>query len=320
MEYIPWIRSKVGNRKIFMVAGTVVAQDKNGRILLQRRSDFDFWGLPGGALERDEDIEQCARRELFEESGLHVGKLRLIGVYSHPKYDVLYPNGDQVQQFNVCFTGVVEGGEMQVDGTETIEQQFFHPDELPWDHIPIWYADVLRDLLQTDVPQYLPPYSNSNTHDQIKSIRPFIGNELYIGVGAMAVVTNNEQQILMIRRRDTGGWIFPAGFTDLGENAANTAVRETYEETGYHIQLDRLIGVYSHPAYHHTYENGDQVKNVGAVFQAHVIGGEQNPQLSEVSELAWMSKQQVYARLEDSRYGAFVAKIVAQLEDGYFVI
>lgn len=320
MEYIPWIRSKVGNRKIFMVAGTVVVQDKNGRILLQRRSDFDFWGLPGGALERDEDIETCARRELFEESGLHVGALHLIGVYSHPKYDVLYPNGDQVQQFNVCFAGKVEGGEMQVDGHETVDQHFFHPDELPWDHIPIWYADVLRDLLQTDTPQYLPPYSNGNTRDQIKTVRPFIGNELYIGVGAMAVVTNNEQQILMIRRQDTGGWIFPAGFTDLGENAPNTAVRETYEETGYHIQLDRLMGVYSHPAYHHTYGNGDQVKNVGAVFQAHVIGGEQKPQLSEVSELAWMSKQQVYARLEDSRYGAFVARIVAQLEDGYFVI
>lgn len=79
MEYIPWIRSKVGSRKFFMVAGTTVVQDENGRILLQRRADFDVWALPGGALKRDEDIEVCARRELREETGLHVGALRLIG-------------------------------------------------------------------------------------------------------------------------------------------------------------------------------------------------------------------------------------------------
>ena len=319
MEYIPWIRSKVGNRKIFMVAGTMVVQDENGRILLQQRSDFDFWGLPGGALERDEDIETCARRELFEETGLHVGALRLIGVYSHPKYDVLYPNGDQIQQFNVCFVGQVTGGAMQVDGEETVAQRFFAPNELPWENMPVWYADVLRDCLQELPPQYLPPFSNGSLQDQIAAVRPFIGNDLYIGVGAMAVVENNGR-FLLIRRRDTGGWIFPAGFTDLGENVANTAVRETFEETGYHIEIDRLLGVYSHPDYHHIYENGDQVKNVGAVFHAHLVGGQANPQTSEVSEMMWMNKQQVYENLENSRYGTFIEKIMTQLENGYFVI
>ena len=48
MAYIEWLREKVGRRKVFLVFGTVVLRDENGRILLQRRTDFSFWGLPGG--------------------------------------------------------------------------------------------------------------------------------------------------------------------------------------------------------------------------------------------------------------------------------
>lgn len=320
MEYIPWIRSKVGNRKIFMVAGTVVVQDKNGRILLQRRADFDVWAMPGGALEREEDIETCARRELFEESGLQVGALRLIGIYSHPKYDVTYPNGDQIQQFNVCFAGQVNGGEMQVDGHETIEQRFFAVDEIPWDSMPIWYTDVLHDLLCDQPPQFSHPYSNGNTQDQIKMIRPFIGNDLYIGVSATVAATREDGRILMIRRRDTGTWFFPAGYADLGENVANTAVRETYEETGYHIQLDRLLGVYSSPQFHNTYANGDQVKNVGAMFRAHIIGGEARPQLSEVSEIGWLTPDEIIDHLCNSRFKPYAEKTAAYFAEGNFVM
>ena len=133
MSYIQWIRGRVGRSKIYLVFATVVLRDHHGHILLQRRSDFDFWGLPGGALEIDEDIETCARRELAEETGLAAGELRLVGVYTEPRYDVTYPNGDQVQQFTICFEGRVSGGRMQPDGRETTYQQFFAPAELPYD-------------------------------------------------------------------------------------------------------------------------------------------------------------------------------------------
>jgi len=51
MDYVQWIRQRVGRRKIFLAFGTVILRDGYGRILLQKRADFDFWGLPGGALE-----------------------------------------------------------------------------------------------------------------------------------------------------------------------------------------------------------------------------------------------------------------------------
>ena len=70
MDYIQWIRSCVGHRKIMLTFASVVLRDQHGRILLQRRSDFEFWGLPGGTLEFDETIIDCAHRELLEETGL----------------------------------------------------------------------------------------------------------------------------------------------------------------------------------------------------------------------------------------------------------
>lgn len=318
MDYIPWMRSKVGNRKIFMVAGTTVVQDEYGRILLQRRADFDVWALPGGALERDEDIETCARRELWEETGLQVGDLRLIGVYSHPKYDVTYPNGDQIQQFNVCFAGQRTGGTLQADESESRDLKFFARDEIPWPRMPIWYSDVLHDFFQDLPPCFLPPYENGRM-DQIKAIRPFIGNDLYIGVGATVMATRADGRILMIRRADTNTWMFPAGFADLGENVANTAVRETFEETGFHVEVKRLIGVYSSNLLHHTYPNGDQVKNVGVLFSACVIGGQAKPQLSEVSEIAWMLPEELSPYFAQSRFAQFMHHALAHYAQGCFV-
>ena len=73
MSYIHRIRSQVGHQKIFLAFTSVVLQDERGRVLLQRRTDFDVWGLPGGILEPGESLLDCARRELLEETGLTAG-------------------------------------------------------------------------------------------------------------------------------------------------------------------------------------------------------------------------------------------------------
>ena len=182
MSYIQWIRGRVGRRKIYLVFATVVLRDDHGHILLQRRSDFDFWGLPGGALEIDEDIETCARRELAEETGLTAGELRLVGVYTEPRYDVTYPNGDQVQQFTICFEGRVSGGRMQPDGRETTYQQFLAAAEIPYERMPPWYREMVSDALAGGPPRFLPPTSNGRPVDQIASVRADVGQERIIGV------------------------------------------------------------------------------------------------------------------------------------------
>ena len=58
-----------------------VVTDDAGRVLLQHRSD-GRWGLPGGLMELGESCEDTARRETREETGLALGGLRLLGVWS----------------------------------------------------------------------------------------------------------------------------------------------------------------------------------------------------------------------------------------------
>ena len=72
--------------------------DDAGKVLLERRSDNGFWGLPGGAVEVGESVEQAVVREVMEETGLRVDVKRLIGVYSDPRHNNIhtYPSGSIV--------------------------------------------------------------------------------------------------------------------------------------------------------------------------------------------------------------------------------
>lgn len=318
MAYIEWLRERVGKRKIFLVFGTVVLRDENGRILLQRRTDFTFWGLPGGVMELGEDVETCARRELLEETGLTAGPLRLVGIYTDPKYDVTYPNGDQVQQFTVCLTGQIAGGAMQPDGHETSAQAFFAPQDIARMDLPLWYADMVRDTLAGGASVFAPPFAVATPADQIRAVRPFIGNDPLIAVGAIVIVVDADGRILAIQRQDNKAWAFPAGYCDLGENVAQTAVRETFEETGLHVELERLLGVYSGPAFTHTYSNGDVVQDVGAVFRARIVGGELKRAEAEVAALRWATPEQM---LEEFWIGRrpFATTILQHLDSGTFV-
>jgi ADP-ribose pyrophosphatase YjhB (NUDIX family) len=63
------------------VAGVIV--DDQGRALLVQRRDNGHWEPPGGILEHGETIEDCLRREVFEETGLNVEPAQLTGVYQN---------------------------------------------------------------------------------------------------------------------------------------------------------------------------------------------------------------------------------------------
>ncbi len=61
----------------------VVVMDKNGRVLMGVRKNAyhsGWWGIPGGRIELGEGVEETARRELEEETGLVAKKLKLVGV------------------------------------------------------------------------------------------------------------------------------------------------------------------------------------------------------------------------------------------------
>ena len=74
-DYILDLRKIVGHRPLLQVGASVIVEDETGRILLQLRHDNHCWGYPGGSVELDEVVEDAARRELLEETGLVAGEM-----------------------------------------------------------------------------------------------------------------------------------------------------------------------------------------------------------------------------------------------------
>lgn len=114
-----------------------VIQDGAGQILLQRRSDNGLWGLPGGSVEIGESVRDAIVREVREETGLSVEVVRLIGVYSDPRIQIVrYPDGNVVHYISSLFACRIVAGDLQT-GDETLDLRFFDPTDLPDDLVPM---------------------------------------------------------------------------------------------------------------------------------------------------------------------------------------
>ncbi len=114
-----------------------IIQDAQGQILLQRRSDNGLWGLPGGSVEIGESVRDAIVREVREETGLTVEVVRLVGVYSDPKLQIVrYPDGNVVHYVSTLYVCRTLGGTLQTCD-ETLDLNFFDPAHLPEDLLPM---------------------------------------------------------------------------------------------------------------------------------------------------------------------------------------
>lgn len=143
--YIEELRSLVGNRPIIMVGAAAALFDAQGKILLLRRTDNGCWGPPGGALEPGERLEEAARRETREETGLEMTDLTLFRVFSGSELYCRYPNGDEVHNVTVVYTTRCPEGDIRLDLAEHTEYGFFSLSALPHDISPPVVV-VLREL------------------------------------------------------------------------------------------------------------------------------------------------------------------------------
>ena len=133
MDYSKSIRGRLGPQKILLnCAGAVI--EREGKILLQRRSDNGRWGLPGGLLELDETYAQAALREIREETGLICELVSFLGIFHN--YDMIWANGDRAHTLGAIYVARILGGELRTD-EESLELGFFSREELP----PLCFED-----------------------------------------------------------------------------------------------------------------------------------------------------------------------------------
>ncbi len=137
MGYIMDLRKYVGHSPLIMVSACVLILNEKKEVLLQKRTDNGFWAYPGGSLELGESFEECAKREVFEETGLKCQHLSYFTNKSGEEMHYTYPNGDEVYIAEVVFLCDKFTGRLQVQEEEAVEQSFFPLNNLPENISPI---------------------------------------------------------------------------------------------------------------------------------------------------------------------------------------
>ena len=120
-----------------------------------------------------------------------------------------------------------------------------------------------------------------------------IGRSAELKVGCCAAVFDvSKKKLLLTQRQDNGQWCLPGGGMESGESAAEACAREILEETGLHVAVERLVGIYTSPHRISTYADGNQFQFVSLVFEAKVEDGQL--QLSdETTEFGYFTQEEI---------------------------
>lgn len=112
------------------VAARIINSDN--KILLVRKRNSSIWGFPAGSVEPWETAEEAIKREVFEEINAHIKVQKLIGIYTSPEFDYVYPNGDKVHPFILFFDCIfLDKSFVFVPNSEIEEVRYFTEKDLP---------------------------------------------------------------------------------------------------------------------------------------------------------------------------------------------
>ena len=102
---------------------------------------------------------------------------------------------------------------------------------------------------------------------------PRLGREGKIRVGCSAIIFDDGGRFLLTRRSDNGQWCLPSGGLEPGESVEEACIREVFEETGLHVRIKRLVGIYSNHNQLVVYSESDKFQIVAIHFEAKITGG-----------------------------------------------
>jgi ADP-ribose pyrophosphatase YjhB (NUDIX family) len=111
-------------------------------------------------------------------------------------------------------------------------------------------------------------------------------------VAVGAVVGDDQGRILLIKRSDSGIWLYPTGWADVGYSAAEVAVKEVAEETGIHCEVVGLLAVLDGMRLGFT-----RVPMYSVVFHCRAIGGTLTAHPLECSDVGWFARDELPAPL-----------------------
>jgi ADP-ribose pyrophosphatase YjhB (NUDIX family) len=140
------------NGRLLLGCSATLFDDRRSKILLTRRADNQRWCLPGGAVGPGESVSEACTREMWEETGLRVRVVRLLGIYSTPHRLLEYADGNRYQLVSLNFEVAWLEGQLQLSD-ETTGYGYFGMDEIATMDIVEPHRERIHDLWEMrDVP------------------------------------------------------------------------------------------------------------------------------------------------------------------------
>lgn len=129
-------------------------------------------------------------------------------------------------------------------------------------------------------------------------------------VAAGGIVEDGQRNILLVKTIH-GGWVFPGGQVEEGENITDALIREVKEESGIDVEVSHLIGVYSNTGVYKWYDGVTDVPTkVMLDFVCIPVGGKLTTEEGETTDSRWVAKEEVLQMIDSpaikTRYKAFL--------------
>ncbi len=196
-EYVKTIREKIGHDMlIFCGAATIVYKDN--QILLQQRKDSGYWDFHGGCVEVGEKVEDAAKRELFEETGLIAESLTFFNIFSGESSLHTYPNNDQSYIIDIIFTCNAFTGQLPSSTEETLALEWFDMNHLP-DKITSKTRNILNQFIDSimrkdDLHQLIYDYELAIANRTINHVDTILA-DCFIEHGSSGTIYNKNDVI-----------------------------------------------------------------------------------------------------------------------------
>jgi ADP-ribose pyrophosphatase YjhB (NUDIX family) len=127
----------------------------------------------------------------------------------------------------------------------------------------------------------------------LADLRCKVGNQLLEMPSVSVILRDAEGRVLLVRQADGAVWSTPGGAVEPLECPSDAAVREMWEETGLHVRLTRLIGVFGGEEFVVEYSNGDKTSYAMIVFEAEQIGGRLRTKTEETTDAKYLSRDEL---------------------------
>jgi ADP-ribose pyrophosphatase YjhB (NUDIX family) len=106
------------------------------------------------------------------------------------------------------------------------------------------FEEVLKVAADIRVAAVEEAEADALFEEWLDSVGEGVGGYVTPKVAVAAVVGNEAGEILLTQRADSGVWLYPVGWADVGYSPAEVAVKEVYEETGIEVEPVRLVAVF----------------------------------------------------------------------------